>query len=88
MIFIWKDPVKWSEKTIGKNFTFWFMIFTHLIGSAGLISMPVLILLGIGFSSVGTLIYAVTFIMFAAILPISYLYALKKLLIELKKDHK
>jgi len=78
---LWKDPIGWAQKYVGSKFNFWLWIFLHV--SVGALTVYLFIK--------GTLsLYFVLLvvIVFIILQPFYYLYALRKLVLELKKREK
>ena len=85
---LWKNPVGWADNWVGRNFSFWVIIFMHIFVAVLLILMPIIIGRCISTSSAYFFNQAILVILFAGFLPVLYLYALKNLLIELKNIKK
>jgi hypothetical protein len=89
---LWKNPVGWAEKAVGTKLRFWIMITAHLVMGVAFVFFflcVTFILFAKGFKlplSFGVGIGGMA--AFITILPICYLYTIRKLLIELKKTKK
>ena len=86
---LWKNPVGWAEKAVGTKLKFWLLITAHLVmGGAFIFFFLCLafVLFAKGFKlplSFGVGIGGM--VAFITMLPICYLYTIRKLLVELKK---
>jgi hypothetical protein len=80
-IFLFKDPIKWAKASAGSKFKFWFWVFIHLLSGA-------FVLYTYQKGTVGGYWWIFVVVYFMIVMPISYLYALRKLLLELQKREK
>jgi hypothetical protein len=73
--FLFKDPIDWARVAVGSKFKFWFAVFIQLLCGAFVIYTCRTV---DGF-------WSVIVILFMIVMPFNYLYALRKLLLELQK---
>jgi hypothetical protein len=78
---IFNNPLSWAKSIVGNKWVFGFLIGAHIFiwayaAYVGLI-MPTL----------GAKVFLLPFFIFGVSLPLSYLYALRKLVIVLKEKH-
>ena len=80
---LWNDPIRWSERTCGNKFMFWLSIFCHIL----IVFIIVFMVHLISTPNERLKIYICFFVIYGAVIaPTMYLYALRRLLIELKKE--
>lgn len=76
--FLFKNPINWAKAAVGSRFKFWFAVFIQLL--CGVYVLYACRTVG-GFSSVIVVLFMIA-------MPFNYLYALRKLLLELQKLEK
>jgi len=76
--FLFKNPVKWAKAAVGSKFKFWSSVFIQLLCGAFVLYACRTV---DGF-------WSVIVVLFMIIMPFNYLYALRKLLLELQKREK
>ena len=76
--FLFKNPDKWAKAAVGSKFRFWSSVFTQLLCGAFVIY------------TCRTVdgVWSVIVVFFMIVMPFNYLYALRKLLLELQKREK
>ena len=79
--FLFKDPIGWAQKSFGSKFNFWSWNFLHVAVGALTVYLFVKGTLSLYF----VLLVVIVFIILQ---PFHYLYALRKLVLELKKHEK
>jgi len=78
--FLFKNPIGWA-KSIESKFNFWLCIFLHVVAGAVTVYLFIKGTLSLYF----VLLVVIVFIILQ---PFYYLYALRKLVLELKKREK
>ncbi|MGB2764004.1 MAG: hypothetical protein WBC02_04130 [Candidatus Aminicenantaceae bacterium] len=78
---LWKDPIGWAQRAAGIKFNFWLFTFCNVLAGA----LTVYLFIIGDLSLVFVLMLVVVFIILG---PFYYLYALRKLVLELKKREK
>jgi len=78
---LWKDPIGWAQRAAGIKLNFWLFTFCNVLAGA---STVYLFIIG-GLSLYFVLMIVVFFIILQ---PFYYLYALRKVVLELKKRDK
>ncbi|NQT81230.1 MAG: hypothetical protein HQ555_12665 [Candidatus Aminicenantes bacterium] len=78
---LWKDPIGWAQRAAGIKFNFWLFTFCKVFAGA----LTVYLFIIGDLSLVFVLMLVVIFIILG---PFYYLYALRKLVLELQKRDK
>jgi hypothetical protein len=79
---LFNDPIKWVKASVGSKFKFWFWVFIHLLSGAFVLYTSQKGSVGQSWWWIFVVVY------FMIVMPFSYLYALRKLLLELQKRDK
>jgi ACR3 family arsenite efflux pump ArsB len=77
---LWKDPIGWAKTMGGVRYKFWLQVFVHV-----LIGAITVFVYTRGTFSPGHIIMIVFFLV---VMPLGYLYVIRKLLLELQKREK
>jgi hypothetical protein len=78
--FLFKDPINWAKAVVGSKFKFWFSVFIQLLCGAFVLYASLKGTVG------GS--WWIFVVLFMIVMPFNYLYALRKLLLELQKREK
>jgi hypothetical protein len=79
---LFKDPINWAKAVVGSKFKFWFSVFIQFLSGTFVLYASLK-----GTVGEPSLIFMVV-VLFMIVFPFYYLYALRKLLLELQKREK
>jgi hypothetical protein len=82
---IWKNPIGWTNRVVGTQFAFFALVILHIIAPILLLSIPIILFAKLGLPYLSLIAIACVMLIPALILPLSYLYALKTAIRELKE---